>query len=211
MSTAERPIIGRPRAFDPDHALRCALEVFWRQGYEGASLADLTEAMGINRTSMYAAFGNKEDLFRKALELYTSGPAGYVARALREPTALGVAEHILAGAVLATTNPEHPAGCLGVQGALATGASGQPARESLIEWRRDGEATIADRLARAVTEGDLPPGADPVALARYLLTVAYGIAVQAATGVPRGELRAVADIALSSFPGRDDAAASAES
>jgi len=100
----------------PDQALDRALEVFWRQGYDGASLADLTSAMGINRTSMYAAFGNKEDLFRMALARYTCGPAGYVDKAVHEPTARAVAEHILSGAVKATTTPEGPAGCLGVQG-----------------------------------------------------------------------------------------------
>ncbi|WP_131747687.1 TetR/AcrR family transcriptional regulator [Frankia sp. Cppng1_Ct_nod] len=210
MSTTERAI-GRPRAFDTYQALERALEVFWRQGYEGASLADLTEAMGITRTSMYAAFGNKEDLFRKALDRYTSGPAGYVARALEEPTARGAAEHILNGAALATTTPEHPVGCLGVQGALATGGLGDTARQALIEWRRTGEAAIRDRFARAVAEGDLPTDADAEALARYVATFAYGISVQAATGVLREDLRAMVDTALASFPSHGHAPKSSTS
>lgn len=204
MSTAERPAIGRPRAFDPDEALARALDVFWRQGYEGASLADLTTAMGINRPSMYAAFGNKEDLFRMALARYTSGPASYVEKALHEPTARAVAEHILRGAVQATTGPDSPAGCLGVQGALATGAPGELAREALIEWRTNGEDAIRERLIRAQVEGDLPSDADPANLARYIATFAYGISVQAATGVPREALGQIVDTALANWPTGND-------
>ena len=169
MSGTQRPAIGRPRTFDPDEALDRALQVFWRQGYEGASLSDLTEAMGISRTSMYAAFGNKEDLFRKALERYASGPASYTERALEQPTARAVAQYLLEGAILTTTARGGPAGCLSVQGALATGAPGQGAREALITWRRKGENALRERFARARVEGDLPPDADPATLARDLL------------------------------------------
>src|SRR3954465_13916988 len=90
---------GRPRTFDADKALDKALHVFWRKGFEGASLPDLTKAMGINRPSMYAAFGNKEQLFRKALDRYATGPAGYVCAALEAPTARAVVEKLLQGAI----------------------------------------------------------------------------------------------------------------
>lgn len=106
-----------------------AVLVFWQQGYEAASLTDLTSAMGINRTSMYAAFGNKAELFRKALERYTRGPAAYGVRALEESTAQRVAAALLNGSVRASTRPGSPTGCLGVQGSLAAGALGQPARD----------------------------------------------------------------------------------
>src|SRR5450432_383634 len=89
---------GRPRGFDPETALDQALHVFWRQGYEGTSLTDLTEAMGINRPSLYAAFGNKEALFRKVLERYATGPTSYMTKALAQPTAHKVVEHLLRGA-----------------------------------------------------------------------------------------------------------------
>jgi AcrR family transcriptional regulator len=202
MSVTQRPAIGRPRTFDPDEALDRALQVFWRQGYEGASLSDLTEAMGISRTSMYAAFGNKEDLFRKALERYASGPASYTERALEQPTARAVAQYLLEGAILTTTARGGPAGCLSVQGALATGAPGQGAREALITWRRKGENALRERFARARAEGDLPPDADPATLARYVVTLVYGVAVQAATGTPREALRQIIDTALHGWPTR---------
>ncbi len=200
MSATERPVIGRPRAFDPGQALDRALEVFWRQGYEGASLADLTAAMGINRTSMYTAFGTKEDLFRLALARYTSGPASYVEKALHQPTARAVAEAVMDGAVTATTSPGGPAGCLGVQGALATGSPGEPARAALAQWRASGEDAIRERFTRARDEGDLPPHADPAVLARYITTLAYGISVQAATGASREALAQLAGIALAGWP-----------
>ena len=200
METRRKAPIGRPRGFDADAALERAMRVFWEQGYEGASLTDLTQAMGITRTSMYAAFGNKEDLFRKALERYTEGPASYGARAVREPTARRVATAFLNGSVRATTHPDCPAGCLGVQGSLAAGEPGRNARDALAAWREEGVALLRDRFRRALDEGDLPAGADPGVLARYVMTVANGIAVQAAGGAAREELQQVVDLALLGWP-----------
>ncbi|MBV1941820.1 TetR/AcrR family transcriptional regulator [Streptomyces sp. BV286] len=200
METGQKAPIGRPRGFDADRALEVAMRVFWEQGYEGASLTDLTHAMGITRTSMYAAFGNKEDLFRKALDRYTEGPASYGARALQEPTALQVATAFLNGSVRATTRRGCPTGCLGVQGSLAAGEPGSHARDALIAWRNEHTAFLRDRLQQAVDEGDLSPGTDPGLLARYLMTVANGIAVQAASGASRDDLQQVADMALQSWP-----------
>ncbi|MBP2335148.1 AcrR family transcriptional regulator [Saccharothrix coeruleofusca] len=200
MGTGQRRPTGRPRGFDADEALERALLVFWERGYEGASLATLTEAMGISTTSMYAAFGNKEELFRKALERYSEGPSAYLARALEEPTALRVATAIVAGAIRTTTRPTGPNGCLGVQGALATGDSGRAARDLLITWRGNDYSRIRDRFQRAVDDGDLPEGADPALLARYVTTLTYGIAVQAASGVHRDELQEMADAALRGWP-----------
>ncbi|MFE2500204.1 TetR/AcrR family transcriptional regulator [Streptomyces scopuliridis] len=200
METKQSGPIGRPRGFDAEEALERAMLVFWEHGYEGASLANLTNAMGISTTSMYAAFGNKEELFRKALERYTEGPSAYLTRALEEPTALGVATAILAGTVRTTTRPAHPHGCLGVQGALTASDSGQEVRDLLVAWRNNGYSCIRERFQRAVNDGDLPPGTNPGLLARYVTTLAFGIAVQAASGVGRDELQAMADAALRNWP-----------
>ncbi|MFI2242326.1 TetR/AcrR family transcriptional regulator [Streptomyces chrestomyceticus] len=200
METRQKGPIGRPRGFDADAALEQAMRVFWEQGYEGASLTDLTNAMGITRTSMYAAFGNKEELFHKALERYSEGPASYGVRALQEPTARQVATAFLNGSVRTTTQPDCPSGCLGVQASLAAGAPGRNARDALVAWREEGIAHLRDRFRQAVAEGDLPPGTDPGLLARYIMTVANGIAVQAAGGATRDDLQQVADMALRAWP-----------
>src|ERR1700750_2551236 len=116
---------GRTRQFDADKALDCALEVFWARGYEGASLPELTKAMGINRPSMYAAFGNKEALFRRALDRYAQGPGRYVTDALNAPTAREAIERLFFGVIDLVTHPRHPRGCLMVQGALTCGAAAE--------------------------------------------------------------------------------------
>jgi AcrR family transcriptional regulator len=199
-STGNKMPIGRPRAFDADEALEQAMRVFWDQGYEGASLTDLTGAMGISRTSMYAAFGNKEELFVRALERYTEGPASYGLRAVQEPSAALVAAAVLKGSIEATTSPDFPAGCLSVQGSLAAGAHAREIREVLIAWRTEAFSRLRDRFERSVQEGDLPSDADPNLLARYVMTVSNGIAVQAATGVGPEELHQVAAAALRNWP-----------
>jgi AcrR family transcriptional regulator len=175
------------------------LEVFWKKGYDGSGLTELTSAMGITKTSMYAAFGNKEQLFRKVVERYTAGPASYGFRALDEPTAREVAGALLHGAVRATTRSEVPSGCLGVQSALTTGDSGLPARQVLIEWRNDAVTRLAERYQRSLAEGDLPEGQNPFTLATLVMTLAYGISVQAASGRTNSELHAVVDVAMSTI------------
>jgi AcrR family transcriptional regulator len=194
---------GRPRAFDEDAALDRALEVFWRQGYEGAALSDLTAAMGINRPSLYGAFGNKEALFRRVLDRYIDGPGGFSAAALAEPRARDVVARILAGAVKLTTDPAHP-GCLSVRNAQACGPESEPVRQVVVDRRAAGLDALRERLVRARTEGDLPAGADPAALARYVFTVSDGIAAQAASGATPGDLRKVVDVALATWPGQGE-------
>jgi AcrR family transcriptional regulator len=192
--------IGRPRAFDADEALDRALEVFWRKGYEGATLCDLTAAMGINPPSLYAAFGNKEGLFRKVLDRYWDLRTAFRNEALDAPTARAVAETLLRGTAKFLCDPRHPKGCLAVHGALACGADADCIRKELEARRGASQADILARLKRAKREGDLPADADPAALARYLATVIEGMAVQAASGASRKELERVAETALGAFP-----------
>jgi AcrR family transcriptional regulator len=174
--------------------------VFWAQGYEGASLTDLTEAMGISRKSLYAAFGNKEELFDKVLQHYEQGPGAYVVDALRAPTAREVATTFLTGVVRAATRPEGPAGCLDVQGALSAGPNGRVAHDTLAAWRSRSQAQLSERFRKAVDEGDLPPDAEPTLLTRYVTTIADGLAVQANGGASALELQRVADAALRHWP-----------
>jgi AcrR family transcriptional regulator len=191
---------GRPREFDVDKALERALRVFWRKGYEGASLTDLTRAMGISRPSLYAAFASKEGLFRQALDRYAAGPACYVREALAEPTARSVAERLLDGTVALLGNRRNPRGCLMVQGALACGTAAESARGELVSRRRAHEAALRRRFERAQAEGDLPADSDPADLARYLLAVLWGMAVQAAGGAGPDELVRVRELALRAWP-----------
>ncbi len=193
-------VAGRPRSFDTRQALDRAVDVFWRRGYEGASLSELTEAMGINRPSLYAAFGDKEQLFRKVLDRYAEGPSAYSSAALQEPTSRAVVEHLLYGTAELLTSPGNPHGCLWVQGALTCGNGADPVRKELISRRTAGEAALRRRLSRAKTDGDLPPDANPASLARYIVTIIQGMSVQAAGGATRGELHRVIGIALQSWP-----------
>ena len=199
MSGKPPALRGRPRGFDAEKALDRALKVFWRKGYEGASLSDLTRAMGINRPSLYAAFGDKEELFRKALDRYTVGPAAYFSTALAEPTARAVAEMLLFGAAAQFADPRHP-GCLFVQGALSCGESASSIRAELAARRMAGESALRRRFVRAVRDHDLPPGSNAADLARYIATVMHGMSVQAAGGAGRAELRRIARTALQAWP-----------
>lgn len=176
------------------------MKVFWSKGYEGTSLSDLTKAMGINRPSIYAAFGDKEALFRKALDRYASGPAAYIYEALSQPTARAVVERLLEGTANMATDPRNPRGCLLEQSGLACGAGATPIQQELIFQRNAGEKALRQRLKRAKAEGDLPQDANPADLARYIVTVVRGIGVQAAGGASRGELRRVIQTALRAWP-----------
>src|SRR6267378_3992548 len=187
---------GRPRAFDPDAALDRAMHVFWARGYEGASLSDLTRAMRINRPSLYAAFGNKEQLFRKVLDRYMDGPVAYFGKALAAPKARDVVEEIFLGTARMGDDPRIPAGCLMVQGALACGDAAGSVRKDAAARRAASEAALRHRLQRAKREGDLPKNADPAELARYVMTVVRGMAVQSAGGASRDQLRRIAQMAL---------------
>ena len=192
--------LGRPRAFDPGTALEAALQVFWRKGYEGTALSDLTAAMGINRPSIYSTFGNKEALFRKALDMYSERMTNYTAEALKEPTARAVAERLMVGTADLLSCPGNPKGCLMVQGALACGEEADPIRKELISRRATGEAGLRERFERAKLEGDLPAGADASDLARYVMAVMHGMSVQAAGGASRAALQGVIDLSLRAWP-----------
>jgi len=193
-------VIGRPRTFCTEEALDRALQVFWRKGYEGATICDLTEAMGIKPPSLYAAFGSKEELFRKVLDRYADARADFVQEALAEPNARDAVAHLLRGTADFLTEKCNPAGCLLVQGVAGVGDHAQCIRDEMKARRASGEKKICERLKRARAEGDLAKAADPASFARYLITVIEGMAVQAASGATRTELRRVAETAMKAWP-----------
>lgn len=192
---------GRPREFDTERALDAALALFWRHGYEGTSLAALTEAIGVTPTSLYAAFGNKEALFRRVVDRYIQGPANYLHRAIAQPTARAVFESALAGATDMVTRPGAADGCLLVHGALAAHPGGQGVRADLARRRAAAEAEVRRRFEQAVAEGELASDAEAARLASFLMTVIWGLSVQAAGGAGRAELESAVQTALSCWPG----------
>ncbi|HEY0207532.1 TetR/AcrR family transcriptional regulator [Acerihabitans sp.] len=191
--------MGRHREFDTDEALAAALSVFWQKGYEGASFEDLTKATGVARPGLYSAFGNKEALFHRVLDLYEVQYMGFMREALLEPTSRRVVERILRGcANLHTLNAAHP-GCLGLNGALACSDEAEPVRRELIRRRDASERALRRRLESARREGDLAPAADCAILAAFVMTIAQGMAVQAKAGATRQMLDNLADHVLNAW------------
>ncbi len=201
MKAEACPQLGRPREFCVDEALAAALKVFWRKGYDGASLTDLTEAMGVTRPSLYCAFGNKEALFRKALDLYEREKLAFVDDALAAPTAYEVAQRLLYGGCDAhTADPDTP-GCLGVNSVLSCGGpASDSVRQEILGRRLGVEAKLRERFERAKVDGDLVADCDAGALTLYVLTLGQGVALQAGAGATRDQLRSVVQMALQSWP-----------
>ncbi|ODP37824.1 TetR/AcrR family transcriptional regulator [Sphingomonas turrisvirgatae] len=195
-------IKGRPREFCADAALAAALRVFWSKGYEGTSLTDLTEAMGITRPSLYAAFGNKEALFRKALDLYEQEKLCYISASLDQPTAREVARHLLWGSMENQTSSCEPHGCLGVISAVACGVEAESIRRDVLERGKVARVALIQRLERARAEGDLPADADVEGLTSFLYAIVQGMAVQAGAGATREDLIRLIDTSLLMWPSK---------
>ena len=176
------------------------MHVFWEKGYEGASLDDLTAAMGINRSSLYATFGDKEALFRRVLARYWEGPMSFMREALDLPSARAVIEGLLRGTVEFLACPGHPPGCLSLQGGLTCGSGMEDVKDAMVEWRKMGLLTLQKRMQRAKQEGNIPRDTDPKDLARYVLVVMNGLAVQAASGATPAELKRATELVLRALP-----------
>jgi AcrR family transcriptional regulator len=185
---------GRPRTFDPDVALRKALDVFWERGYEGTSLSDLAEAMGIRSASIYAYFGSKEDLFRQVMSLYGATAGEPPRRALREGATAREAIHAMLRATAdQITHPEHPHYCMLILAAPTGAVENHAVRQFLADGRQGMYEEIRQRLA-----DDVPP-ARLDAVARYYTTVVQGLSVQARDGATRAELEAVVCCAMAAW------------
>ena len=191
---------GRPRNFDKAEALDAALKLFWKHGYEGTSMAMLTESIGVNVASLYAAFGNKESLFVQCVERYSELNGDLYHESLKEKTARDVARGILEKEVELVTRRGTPDGCLMIQGALTTSPDAERVRQMMVQMRAMAERWMANRFRQAVVEGDLPSDADPAALACYLMTLNSGLAVQAKSGVGKKQLLKVIQISMRGWP-----------
>ncbi|WP_370932151.1 TetR/AcrR family transcriptional regulator [Amycolatopsis sp. cg13] len=200
---------GRPRAFDREHALTQAMLVFWERGYDGASLAELTEAMGIKPPSLYAAFGDKESLFREAVKHYQAEHGRHTMRALtEEPTARAAIEAMLRNNACAYVEPGHPKGCMVVLAATNCTPANASVWEFLAASRDNVRRELCARLRRGVEEGDLSATVDTEALGALYATVFYGLTMQARDGVSLDSLMTVIDLALSMWPENGGGAAS---
>ena len=176
------------------------MHVFWEKGFEGASLDDLTAAMRINRSSLYSTFGDKETLFRRVIERYEAGPMTFIAEAFQKPNARQVIEWLLRSTATFLSDAAHPRGCLSLQGGLTCGTGAERAKQAMIHWRNHAQTQVEKRMQRAQAEGDLPKDISPKDLARYVMIVVNGLAVQAANGAGGAELNRAVELALRSLP-----------
>lgn len=191
---------GRPREFDVEHAIEKAMRLFWKKGYHGTTIPDLTEELDINRPSLYAAFGDKEGLFKLTLDRYRHDPASYVNVALAKPSAREVFESLMYGLVDLLTDKKNPGGCLFVCGAMTGGDASASILNEMRKRRLEGEEDIRKRFEQAVADGDLPRDADAAVLAKFAATQMWGLSVQSTNGSSKKELLATAEIAIKAFP-----------
>jgi AcrR family transcriptional regulator len=193
---------GRPRSFDRAAALRRAMEVFWEKGYDGTSMSDLTAAMAINSPSIYAAFGCKEQLFREAVELYSTTDGGRIWSAMiAAPTARGAIEAMLRTTAQEFTRPGRPRGCLVVLSAIHVGEGNEAICLDLRQQRLQNIEQLVQRLDRGIADGELPKSIDRRAIATFYATVQHGMSIQARDGVSRKALLTVADSAMAAWEG----------
>ena len=198
---------GRPREFDQEKALDRALELFWRQGYEGTSIADLTAAMGITPPSLYAAFGSKEQLYYLVLQRYRANVSRCLATALaEEPTAYAAVERFLYEAARIFSARENPSGCLISSGILSCAPENKKVAETVASMRAEALQAIRRTLQAGVKSGELPRETDITQLARFYAAVVQGMSVQARDGANAKALRSIGETALKAWPVRSQEA-----
>jgi AcrR family transcriptional regulator len=200
-SSDAAPVVsrGRPRSFDRQVALDQAMHVFWKKGYAGASLSDLTAAMGIASPSLYAAFGSKEGLYREALDHYAAIFSAEFSLLMAAPTARESIEGLLRMAVHSFGASKAASGCMIMQSAAETAEVSADLAASLCELRASGARTFADRLRRGLDEGDIAPGTDIRAVADFYATVHKGLSLSASGGADRAELDSVVTSAMAAW------------
>jgi TetR/AcrR family transcriptional regulator, copper-responsive repressor len=193
---------GRPRVLDRDVGLEVAGRLFWEHGYEGTSIADLTEAMGVTPPSLYATFGSKEDLYRQALDHNIERETKRRSEALQgEMPAYDAIAFYLHDVAEGVTNPSKPRGCIISTAVLQHAEENETVARAVAARRAASILAMKTRFDRAISEGELPTGTDTDALARFYSAVVQGMSAQACDGASTATLRRLADIALSAWPG----------
>jgi AcrR family transcriptional regulator len=187
---------GRPIGFDKDAALEAAMLLFWQRGYEGTSMADLTQAMGLNPSSIYAAFGDKHALFQLAVKRYMEMRAQYAGKALEESSLEKVVRALFDNTVAFLTTPGHPPTCMTLAGAVGCSLDASPARDLMTAIRKQNQAALRERLLKARKSGELSKDIDLDDYTRYLSTIIAGLSIQAANGSTKAELNRTAQMAL---------------
>jgi AcrR family transcriptional regulator len=187
---------GRPISFDKDVAIEAAMLLFWERGYEGTSMADLTQAMGLSPSSVYAAFGDKHALFQLAVKRYMEMRAQYAVKALEEPTLEKSIRALFSNTIEFLTTPGHPPTCMTLAGAVGCSLAAKPARDLMTELRKQNQAAVRERLLEARKNGELPKEISVDDYARYLSTIIAGLSIQAANGSTKAELKRTAQMAL---------------
>lgn len=193
---------GRPRAFDREGALAIAMDLFWRQGFEGTTTAQLSEAMGIGQTSLYSAYGSKEALYREAVTLYLSRHGQFmVAPFSRNGSARDAIEQMLLAAATQFSSASHPLGCMVSCGALQASAHSAALADEMAAYRKAAQTAIFSRLELARPSGELPAAADSRTLAAFYAMVVQGLALQARDGSTLDLLQQLVQQAMLSWPG----------
>jgi AcrR family transcriptional regulator len=187
---------GRPIGFDKDKALEAAMLLFWKRGFEGTSMADLTRAMNLNPSSIYAAFGDKHALFQRAVKRYMDSRAQYATKALKEPTLEKVIRALFDNTVAFLTTPGHPPTCMTLAGAMGCSVDAAPARDLMTEIRKQNQVAMKERLLKARKSGELSKDVNVDDYTRYLSSILAGLSVQAANGSTKAELQRAAQMAL---------------
>jgi TetR/AcrR family transcriptional regulator, copper-responsive repressor len=192
---------GRPRSFEREAALEKAMDVFWRHGYEGTSLAELTKAMGINAPSLYAAFQSKEELYMEAIDLYIARRREMMERIYNEePTARAAVERMLREFVDTLCAKDSPVGCMLAMSAGSCSAASEPMQRALGEKRALGRQLMKARMDKGVRDGEMPRGTNTGALADFYGMVFQGMAMQSGDGATRKSLLAAAETAMRAWP-----------
>ena len=170
--------------------------LFWERGYEGTSMADLTHAMGLNPSSIYAAFGDKRALFQLVAKRYMELRAQYAVKALEEPTLERFTRALFDNTVAFLTTPGHPPTCMTLAGAVGCSLDATPARDLMTEIRKQNQVALRERLLKARKSGELPKEINVDDYTRYLSTIIAGLSIQAANGSTKAELKRTAQMAL---------------